>query len=74
MSTFAAMALRLASFAAQEGTGVVDLNYALRNHTSRSTEDVPNGAKEVTLVDVTKYAATLISASFIPETGGGWSL
>ena len=69
MSTFAQLALQLTSFAAQVGTGVVDLTYALRHHTVRDTEDVPNGAKEITLINVTKYDAQLISASFIPETG-----
>ena len=69
MTTFAAMKARLASFASQEATGSSDLDYALRHHTVRATEDVPNGAKEVTLVNVTKYLANVTSASFIPETG-----
>lgn len=69
MSTFAAMKARLASFASQEGTGSVDLDYALRNHTVQSAEDVTAAGKEVTLVNVTKFAANVVSASFCPETG-----
>ena len=69
MTTFSAMALRLASFTGQETTGAADHAYAVKNRTFGADADITNAAVQITLVGKTPYLSKITDGHFTPETG-----